>query len=91
MSSVSVDEMRRFIARVYGGNWKERVEDMPDNQVMAIYFSFQEQGNTEPKPRRRNEKPRKNRDRGNRKRYDPYERFTDESDADYYDRINGEL
>lgn len=89
MSSVSIDEMRRFIGRVYGGNWKERVEDMPDNQVMAIYFSFQEQGRSEPEPRRRNKKPRKN--RGRKQKYDPYERFTDESDADYYDRINGEL
>ena len=89
MSSVSIDEMRDFIARVYGGSWKERVQDMPDNQVMAIYFSFQEQGRSEPKPRRRNEKPRK---KGREKyRGDPYERFTDESDRDYYDRINQEL
>lgn len=86
---VTVDEMRSFVARVYGGNWYERVMDMSDNQVMAIYYSLQEQERSGKQPRRRNEKPRKNREK--RQRYDPRDRFNDESDADYYDRINGEL
>lgn len=95
MPEITIDYMREFVSNLYGGEaWKEKVENMPDNQVMGIYFSLQEQERSGVQPRRRNEKPKKNRDRdrGRRgQRYDPYERFTDESDADYYDRINEEM
>ena len=94
MAYTSIDDMRAFVAKLYGGNWSERVLDMPDSQVMAIYYSAQEQEHSGGQPRRRNEKPRKKRDRDygkRRQKYDPYERFTDESDADYYDRINEEM
>lgn len=89
MAYASIDDMRDFVAKLYGGNWSERVLDMPDNQIMAIYYSAQEQERSGKQPRRRNEKPRKNREK--RQKYDPRDRFNDESDADYYDRINGEM
>ena len=51
MASVSVDDMRYLIARVYpSDNWKKRVRRMSDNQVCAIYFSFLEKGKFEKKP-----------------------------------------
>ena len=50
MASVSVDDMRYLIARVYpSDNWKKRVRRMSDNQVCAIYFSFLKQGKFEKK------------------------------------------
>ena len=92
MAYTTIDDMRDFVAKLYGGNWYDKVLDMSDNQIMAIYYSCQEQERSGGQPRRRNEKPRKNRKGGRgRQRYDPYERFTDESERDYYDRINEEL
>lgn len=42
---MSVEEMRVAIAKVYSGEaWKRKVRNMPDYQVMAIYFSFLETG-----------------------------------------------
>lgn len=39
---VTVEEMRKYIATKYDSpEWKKQVKDMPDNQVMAIYFKFQ--------------------------------------------------
>ena len=55
MASVSVDDMRYLIARVYpSDNWKKRVRRMSDNQVCAIYFSFLEQGKFDKKPVKKN-------------------------------------
>lgn len=86
MAYASIDQMRAFIADVYGGSWAKRVEDMPDNQVMAIYYSIVETGRPDAKSKKRSDRPRKE-----RQRYDPRERFNDESDADYYDRLHHEL
>lgn len=42
---MSAEEMRIAIAKVYSGRrWKEKVHNMSDEQVMAIYFSFLESG-----------------------------------------------
>jgi hypothetical protein len=36
---VSVDSMRNIVRTAYPGDkWKARVDNMSDNQVMAIYF-----------------------------------------------------
>ena len=29
--------MREYVSRQYGGSWPDRVREMPDNQVAAIY------------------------------------------------------
>ena len=36
-----IDEMRHDISKVYlNSSWKKKVANMPDKQVMAIYYSF---------------------------------------------------
>lgn len=40
---MSVDRMREAIAEVYDGpKWKKKVANMPDYQVIAVYYSFVE-------------------------------------------------
>lgn len=42
---MTVQQMRRDIAKVYdGASWKRRVENMPDDQVIAIYYKFLHSG-----------------------------------------------
>lgn len=42
---MTVREMRREISKVYPGEcWKNRVSKMPEDQVIAVYFSFLETG-----------------------------------------------
>lgn len=41
MASVSIDDARYLISKVYDTKtWKQRVRTMPDDQVIAIYYSF---------------------------------------------------
>lgn len=50
MATISVDDMRPMISKVYPGDaWKQKVRHMSDKQVCAIYFSFLEQGKFEKK------------------------------------------
>lgn len=45
---MTVRFMRREISKVYNNKtWDNKVAQMPDNQVIAIYFSFLEQGRFE--------------------------------------------
>ena len=45
---MTVRFMRKEISKVYNNKtWANRVAMMPDNQVIAIYFSFLEQGRFE--------------------------------------------
>lgn len=38
---MKVEQMRNEIAKVYEGvKWKNKVKEMPDNQVIAVYHSF---------------------------------------------------
>ena len=40
-----MDDMRAAITSVYpNATWKYRVDKMGDNQVIAIYYKFQEEG-----------------------------------------------
>lgn len=40
-----INQMRKEIAKVYPGpKWKKRVENMPENQVLAVYNSFLKEG-----------------------------------------------
>lgn len=42
---MTIASMRKAISRVYNSpRWFNRVAKMPDNQVIAIYYSFLEQG-----------------------------------------------
>jgi len=42
---VSVRDMRSALRAVYSGaSWQEKVDRMPDNQVIAVYYSFQHRG-----------------------------------------------
>ena len=60
MSYYSVDDMRDDISKVYAGpEWKKKVKRMSDRQVMAIYYSFCENGKFDKKTTKlHNEKPR---------------------------------
>ena len=45
MATVTVQYMRSAISDVYPSrNWREEVNVMPDNRVIAIYYSFLERG-----------------------------------------------
>ena len=38
---MTMNEMRRFVSERYpNDNWKDKVERMPENQVMALYYKF---------------------------------------------------
>lgn len=57
--SILVDQMRSAIFDVYSGySWKDRVRNMADNQVIAVYYSFRERGVFD-KPKKYSEKPNK--------------------------------
>lgn len=41
--SLTIDEMRSYITSKYESNtWRYKVERMPENQVIAVYYSFLE-------------------------------------------------
>lgn len=43
--SYRIDEMRHDISKVYlNTSWKKKVANMPDKQVMAIYYDFLARG-----------------------------------------------
>lgn len=46
MSTVlSIEQMREKIGSVYDGiSWKNKVHFMPEDQVIAIYYRFRDQG-----------------------------------------------
>lgn len=40
-----ISEMRRKVKNVYGNStWDRKVDNMPDNQVIAIFYNMQEKG-----------------------------------------------
>lgn len=42
---MSVNEMRKRIRKVYqSATWQERVDQMPEEQVIAIFYSFLRRG-----------------------------------------------
>lgn len=42
---MSIEQMRDAISKVHKSHWwKSKVANMPDNQVIAIYYSFLERG-----------------------------------------------
>lgn len=51
MSSVTVDYMRSAISDVYPSReWRERVDRMPNDQIIAIYYDFLKYGRFEKGP-----------------------------------------
>ena len=51
---MTVEQMREAISDVYISDmWKRKVSNMPEDQVMAIYFNFKEKGYLEQPPRDR--------------------------------------
>lgn len=48
---MSVQQMRAAIYEVYPGRrWKIKVQNMPDDQVIAVYYSFLAKGKFDQKP-----------------------------------------
>lgn len=48
---MTVEQMRRAISEVYSGwGWKTKVARMYDDQVIAVYYNFQERGMFDKKP-----------------------------------------
>ena len=51
---MTIYQMRAAIASVYSGEkWKQKVRDMPEDQVIAVYYSFLENGRFDSKPKSR--------------------------------------
>lgn len=49
-----VSEMRRKVKDVYGNStWDRKVDNMPDNQVIAIFYSMKESGKLKNKKRKK--------------------------------------
>lgn len=43
---MSVEQMRAAISKAYDGqNWKDKVTHMSDDQVLAVYYRFLNNGN----------------------------------------------
>lgn len=58
--SARIEEMRHDISKVYlNTSWKKKVANMPDKQVMAVYYNFLERGmfGHVPKPKNSIHKP----------------------------------
>lgn len=48
---MTLEQMRSKIASVYNSpKWIARVSTMPENQIVAIYYSFERSGKFEKKP-----------------------------------------
>lgn len=46
---MTIQEMRKSISKLYPGQkWKDKVENMKDQQVFAIYYSYVHKGNLNP-------------------------------------------
>lgn len=42
---MSIEDMRGWVASAYKTkSWKAKVSKMPDNQILALYFRFAQQG-----------------------------------------------
>ena len=42
---MTVDQMRIRLTKAYPGpKWKDKVRDMSDNQVIAVYYKFEKSG-----------------------------------------------
>lgn len=52
---VSVAQMRKKVNELYGGQFT-RIFEMPDRQVMAIYFKKLREGAFDKKPKKKKEK-----------------------------------
>lgn len=56
---MTIDQMRAAIARQYPSRkWRERVEQMYDDQIVAIYYAWLERGYFKRKPGTSTSKPR---------------------------------
>ena len=52
MAYVSIDDARYIVGKTYPGQeWKNKVNRMPDNQVIKLYYTFLERGKLDPKPK----------------------------------------
>ena len=94
MSWPDMSFMRSEVSKAYSGDkWKQKVRAMADRQVIALYLSLKEKGQLGRKPANYVEEPCyfESDDSDSKQKYDPLERFNDESDRDYYDRIHHEL
>ena len=48
-----VIDMKEALFHVYNTeSWKNKVEDMPDDQVIAIYYNFLKRGKFSPAPKK---------------------------------------
>lgn len=53
MSTISTKDMRNAISTIYvSPKWKRDVENMPDHQVVAIYYRFLNSGKFNEKPKK---------------------------------------
>ena len=49
---MTIYQMRAAIASVYSGEkWKRKVQNMPEDQIIAVYYSFLENGRFNSKPK----------------------------------------
>lgn len=39
-----IEAMRAYVSEMYGGNWPNKVREMPDRQVIAIYKNMRKRG-----------------------------------------------
>lgn len=56
MSSPSVEDMRYAVMNVYPGHkWSNKVRDMSDNQIIAVYYDFLHRGKFDKKTKKSND------------------------------------
>jgi hypothetical protein len=44
MACMSIEQMREAVGKAYCGSWTEKVKEMPEGQVVRVYYSFLERG-----------------------------------------------
>ena len=53
---MTVSQMRNKLIDIYSApKWRDRVDSMPDNQVIAVYYSFLERKKFQPKKKKKEE------------------------------------
>lgn len=64
MATISVEQMRERVQEEYQGKaWRDKVTKMPDNQVIRLYYSFNERGKAVGGKPKRPRKPHRERPR----------------------------
>lgn len=88
MAYISPDDARHVVSRVYNSpKWRDRVRDMSDKQVVALYYKFASSGKLDELERRDRvmERPKPI------KKKEPRKKITVNEDESYYEQLRFDI